>query len=284
MGFFDQYVAPIAAPIVETAGDVIGPVTGQIGKFMDEPLGKPKGGRPKKKPGDISGAQYVEDWGASQQARLDLANQMKTEEQKFRNKLLQSSQASEEAINNQLNALIEKTGYNANLRGAAIGANQANAGMLRSGQAAQNLATNKLQEVQQKAALGTSAAEAKYGIRSEMNQQLQGIADKRAQINMKLMEMETAGLNNLSFKQATDQLKMDFGLYIDNLNMSAQNKQDLYAMIGAGGTLAGLGLGYYAGGTQAKTGGVGTVAPYSNPYATYGGSQVVPGNNQSYQA
>ena len=186
---------------------------------------------------------------ATSQGLKGQSNEARIEEEKTKDKLNQATSKTASAVDTLLASLIDQTGYTAGLSKQAIGSQQAERGMLRSGQTAQRY---EGVDVAQGAAVTDYTKQRNAQVRKiydTRNNAFQGMSDKRKQIQMQLNNIEAQGMASLDYQQQALEMKMNMDQFITDMKMSSQATKDTMAMLNSLGTLAGVGAGYYAGGS-----------------------------------
>lgn len=164
--------------------------------------------------------------------------------------LLKQSEASMNAIDTQLANIINQTGFITGLQKQAIGAQQAQTGLTRSGMTTSRLGSEDIRKAKTISET-TSAAEAqKRAVGESAATAIGDISYKRQQVENQLRAAELSGYKDLEYNKKMQDVSMEFKNFINSLETSAMNKQALYSAIGAIGGLGGIGLGYYMTGNE----------------------------------
>jgi hypothetical protein len=228
----------MGASLVPTAGPML---------YLNDKFNQMKGKPIPDAPGEGQQTDYLslinktkEELGKSQQ-------EAQRQEDLLKGQMLSAAQKSNEAIDAQLAQLIDQTGFVTGLQNQSIGAAQADRGTLRSGQTALQLQN---QQLRKQGAIGSAVEQSeqqKRQIEQQVTQAQQGIADRRKQIENQMKIAELGAYTDLQQNKELQGINQQFQSYIQNLNASAQQKQDLMGIIGslgmAGGVMAGYGIG-----------------------------------------
>jgi hypothetical protein len=176
--------------------------------------------------------------------------------------IYQTTGETSQAMDNYFKSLLDKSGYAAQVASQAMLENQANTGMLRSGQTlikqdiigTKGMLTGNQIEEQRQAG--------QYGLEEQTYKATQSVADMRRELEQKLSQAELAGLNEAEYKKELNDIQQKWGLYIQNMETDYKSKMALYNLINSVGQVAGVGAGYYLSGMgQNQPSGQNTIAP-----------------------
>lgn len=176
-----------------------------------------------------------------------LAAKARSKEDEMRGLLVRSTGESQEAVDKLLANLIDQTGYTAGLSKQAVAAQQASQGILRSGVTGSRLRTIDENRATAVTGLTSDADTQKQAIRDTATRSLQGVEDRRREIETQFKVLELKGLEDLEYQSKAQDIKMQFEQYINDLNISSQEKLAMLNAVGTIGQGIGMGIGYYAG-------------------------------------
>jgi hypothetical protein len=176
-----------------------------------------------------------------------LSEKARSKEDEMRGLLVRSTGESQEAVDKLLANLIDQTGYTAGLSKQAVAAQQASQGILRSGVTGSRLRTIDENRATAVTGLTGDAETQKQAIRDTATRSLQGVEDRRREIETQFKVMELKGLEDLEYQSKAQDIKMQFEQYINDLNISSQEKLAMLNAVGTIGQGIGMGIGYYAG-------------------------------------
>ena len=177
------------------------------------------------------------------------SNESRIEEEKTREKLGRETTKTAGAVDNLLASLIDQAGFTAGLAKQAIGSQQAERGMLRSGQTAQRyegVDVAKSGQVANYTAQRNSQVRKIYDVKENAFQKME---DRRKEIQMQLKNAEAQGMASLDYQKQALEMKMNMDQFITDLNISSQATKDIMAMLNGLATMAGVGAGYQMGGS-----------------------------------
>jgi hypothetical protein len=177
---------------------------------------------------------------------LNLANEAYQREQQYKSGVVNAATAQQQAVDQQLSSLIDKTGFQTGLNKGAIGANMAERGMTRSGMNVSALAGEDLRQNQAVGTLKANAGQMKADIQQGAYDAQQQVLNRRREIESKLAATNLSSLQDVQFQKQAQQISMDYGNVINNLQTSADNKQAMMGLLGGIGGVAGTAGGYYA--------------------------------------
>ena len=185
----------------------------------------------------------------AERLRKDLTEMSKESRDKEKNlaqTLFSESSKTAGAVDNLLASLIDQTGYTAGLTKKAVGAQQADRGILRSGATAERLESVDVAKASRVAGLTAERNKQVRSVYDVRDNALRQVQDRRKTIQMQLKQAEAESMNSLAYQEKALKIKMEMKQFINDLNLSSQATKDTLAMLGGLGTLAGIGAGYYA--------------------------------------
>jgi len=171
---------------------------------------------------------------------------LQDQENQLKGAMLTQTGETGKAIDKQLSELINQTGYFTGLANQTTGASMASRNMTRSGIAGAAIGSNMLRGEAQKGQIKQTAETQKRQVAQNILDTQRDVQQKRMDISNRLQDLEIQGLGSIEYQKAATQMQDDFKAYVANLNLSTQQKNDMYALMGSLGTVAGLGAGYYA--------------------------------------
>ena len=177
-------------------------------------------------------------------ARENALEEARLAEEGLRKRLMSQTGLTESAIDKQTAQIIEDTGIGRGLERRAIGAQQAQAGLLRSGFTGQRLQASRLGELKQKAQARASAFERKAGVRRQVSETLQDIDKRRQEMRAQLDEAELNTLTSADYEQRVAQEKLNFNQFLTDLQLGSDQESALLGIIGSLGGIGGMIAGY----------------------------------------
>lgn len=184
-----------------------------------------------------------------------LAEKSQSKEDELRGMLTRETGEATGAVDKLLSSLIDQTGYTAGLSKQAIGAGMSERGILRSGQTAEKLENVDIAKAGDVTSLTAQRNAQIRKMQDVQNKAFKQVEDRRTEIEFQLKAAEQSAVQSLEYKEQAMKIQMDMKQFINDLELSSLATQDLTSMLGSLATLAGVGAGYYYGGTSEPSGG-----------------------------
>lgn len=217
-----------------------------VGQFLDE-LGGAKKPQDKVVQGGIGRWNKTDPVSPATPAipdRTAALDSYQTAEQDFQQRMLGMGQETSKAIDKQLAALINQTGFVTGLQKQAIAGQQSDRGMLRSGQTSQQLQGAELQKQSTIGQLRAQSEQQKYNVGLATAEAQKEVSAKKEQLANRLVDLEIQGLSGLKFQEEATRLDQEYKMMLDRLATSAANKQALMGIFGGAAQAAGTYAGY----------------------------------------
>ena len=184
-----------------------------------------------------------------------LREKLAKSEDEARGSLLRQASVSGQAIDEQLQASIEESGFLGGEERRAVGAQQYAAGLGRTGLTAQRVEQAHLRETQRKASARAESMEKRRGVAEQVVSAQQTIADRRREIEGQMLSMEMSGLTSERFQQEAQRQEMDYNRFVNDLEINASKKAELMSALGGFAQGGGMAAGFAKGGSGGGSGG-----------------------------
>lgn len=171
--------------------------------------------------------------------RKELLKNLKMTEGQAMGRLTEQTLQTQGAVDRQLNSLLKDSGVSFGQAKRLAGAQQAQAGLLRSGFTQSRMEGLSSNQLQAEGALTSQADQLKRQADLTRLQAGEQVTNRRKEIQNRLLDLEIAGLSSARFNEEIQTIRLDFDKFVNDLSISSQAKQDLAGALGGLGQLGG---------------------------------------------